>query len=90
MSQRVVSLVENLLTQWEIEEENQTRDQSIKNLPTDKGNGEENQKIIKCRYRWWKILQTWTKDRERKTEIGGERKNVVWLMRDLDDKGLRY
>ena len=39
-------LVKNLLTQWETEEENQTKDQSMKNLPTDEGDGEENWKII--------------------------------------------
>ena len=39
-------LVKNLLTQWETKEENQAKDQSIKNLPTDKGDEEENQKII--------------------------------------------
>ena len=42
----IVSLVKNLLTQWETEEKNRTRDQSIKNLPTDEGDGEENRKII--------------------------------------------
>ena len=38
--------MKNLLTQWETEEENRTRDQLIKNLPTDERDGEENQKII--------------------------------------------
>ena len=38
--------MKNLLTQWETKEENRTRDQSMKNLPTDKGDKEENQKII--------------------------------------------
>ena len=41
-----MSLVNNLLTQWETEEENRTTDQSMKNLPTDEGDGEENRKII--------------------------------------------
>ena len=41
-----MSLVKNLLTQWVTEEENRTKDQSIKNLPTNEGDGEENQKII--------------------------------------------
>ena len=41
-----MSLVKNLLTQWETEEENWTRDQSMKNLPTDEEDGEENRKII--------------------------------------------
>ena len=41
-----MSLVKNLLTQWETEEKNRTSDQLIKNLPTNKGDGEENQKII--------------------------------------------
>ena len=81
-------LVKNLLTQWETEEEKQTRDQSIKNLLTDEGDREENRKIIKCRYCQWKNLPTWTKDRKEKTEIGGERGVVVWSMRDLDDKEL--
>ena len=39
-------LVKNLLIQWETEEENRTRDQLMKNLPTNKGDGEENRKII--------------------------------------------
>ena len=56
--------------------------------PTDKGDREENRKIIKCRYHQWKNLPIWTKDREWKTEIGGEREDVVWSMRDLDDKDL--
>ena len=85
-----MSLVKNFLTQWKTEEENQTRDQSIKNLPTDEGDREENQKIIKYRYRRWKNFLTWTKDRERKTEIDGEKRDVVWLMKDLDDKGLGW
>ena len=83
-----MSLVKNLLIQWETEEENRTRVQLIKNLPTDEGDGEKNRKIIKCRYRRWKNLPIWTKDREGKTEIDGERRNVVWLIKDLDDKGL--
>ena len=49
-SQKVVSLLKNLLTQWETEEENRTRDQSMKNLPIDEKDGEENRKIIKYRY----------------------------------------
>ena len=44
--------------------------------------------VESCRYCQWKNLLTWTKDKKRKTEIGGERRNVVWSMRDLDDKGL--
>ena len=39
-------LVKNLLTQWETKEENRTTDQSMKNLPTDERDGEENRKII--------------------------------------------
>ena len=46
-----MSLGKNLLTQWETEKENQTRVQLMKNLLTDEGDGEENRKIIKCRYR---------------------------------------
>ena len=42
----------------------------------------------KCRYCQWKNLSTWTKNMKRKTKIGRERRDVVWLMRDLDDKGL--
>ena len=41
-----MSLVKNLLTQWETKEKNRTRDQLMKNLPTDEGDGEENRKII--------------------------------------------
>ena len=41
-----MSLVKNFLTQWETEVENRTRDQSMKNLPTDEEDGEENRKII--------------------------------------------
>ena len=41
-----MSLVKNLLTQLKTEEENRTRDQSMKNLQTDEGDGEENRKII--------------------------------------------
>ena len=41
-----MSLVKNLLTQWETREKNRTRNQLIKNLLTNKENGEENQKII--------------------------------------------
>ena len=58
----------------------------MKNLPTDEGDGEENWKIIKYRYCQWKKLLTWIKDREWKTEIDGKRRDVVRLMRDLDDK----
>ena len=81
-------LVKNLLTQWETEEENRTRDQSMKNLPTNEGDEEENRKIIRCRYCQWKNLPIWTKDKEGKTENSGEKRNVVWSMRNLDDKGL--
>ena len=38
--------MKNLLTQWKTKEENWTRDQLMKNLPTDEGDGEENGKII--------------------------------------------
>ena len=72
-------LVKNLLTQWETEEENRTWDQSMKNISTDEGNGEENRKIIKYKYCQWKNLPTWSKDRERNTEVCGERKNLVKL-----------
>ena len=41
-----MSLVKNLLTQWETEEENRTRDQLMKNLPTDEEDRKENWKII--------------------------------------------
>ena len=83
-----MSLVKNLLTQWETEEENRTRDQSMKNLPTDEGDREENRKIISVDIINEKNLLTWTKDRERKTEIGRKKVHVVQLMRVLDDKGL--
>ena len=39
-------LVKILLTQWETKEENRTRQQLMKNLPTDEGDGEENRNII--------------------------------------------
>ena len=38
--------MKNLLTQWKTEEENRTKDQLMKNLPINEGDGEENQKII--------------------------------------------
>ena len=41
-----MSLMKNLLTQWETKKENRTRNQSMKNLPTDEGDREENRKII--------------------------------------------
>ena len=59
------------------EEENRIRDQSIKNLPIEEGDGEENWKIIRCRYCQWKNFLTWTKDREEKTEISGEKRDVI-------------
>ena len=40
-----MSLMKNLLTQWETKEENRTRNQSMKNLLTNEGDGEENQKM---------------------------------------------
>ena len=56
---RIMSLVKYLPTQWrETEEENRIRDQLMKNLSTDKGDREENWKIIKCRYCQWKNLPT--------------------------------
>ena len=83
-----MSLLKNLLTQWETKEENQTRVQSMKNLSIDEGDGKQNRKIINCRFCRGKNLPTWTKDKEKKTEIGEEKRDMVWLMRDLDDKGL--
>ena len=58
-----------------------------------KETGEENQKIIRYRYRQWKNLPTWTEDRKGKTEIDGEgsrliERGEVCLRRDLDDKRL--
>ena len=35
-----------------------------------------------------KNLPTCTKDRERKIESGGKRRDVFWSMKNLDDKGL--
>ena len=35
-------LVKNLLTQWETEEENRTKDQLMKNFPTNEGDKKEN------------------------------------------------
>ena len=49
----------------------------MKNLPTDEGDGEKNRKIINIDIVDEKNLPTWTKDKERKTEIGGERRDVV-------------
>ena len=83
-----MSLVKNLLTQWEIEEENWTKDQLIKNLLINEGDGEENRKIISVDIVDKKNILTWTKDWKRKTEIGGKKRDVVWMMRDLNDKGL--
>ena len=85
-----MSLVKNLPTQWWEDWGRKPDKESIdeKPLKLDKEIWEENQKIIKCRYCQWKNLPTWTKDRKKKTEIGQERKNVVWSMKDLDDKGL--
>ena len=39
----------------------------------------KNQKIIKCRYCQWKNLLIWTKERKRKTEIGGKRRALVGI-----------
>ena len=60
----------------------------MNNLPTDEGDKDKNRKISKYRYCGWKNVLTWTKDKEGKTEISGESRNVVWSMRDLDNKGL--
>ena len=62
----------------------------MKNLPIDEGDLEENRKIIRYRYCQWKNLPTRTKNKEGKTESGGERKNVIWSVKDLDDKELRW
>ena len=83
-------LVINLLTQWETKEENRIRDQLMKNLPTNEGDEKENRKIIKCRYYRWKNRLIWTKNRKEETEIDGEKKDVVWSMRDWDDKRLGW
>ena len=40
----------------------------------------------KCRYCQWKNLPTWTKDKEGKTETGGGRRDVILLIRNLDNK----
>ena len=61
-----------------------------KKSPTDEKNEDKNGKIIKCRYCRWKNLLTWTKNREGKTEIDRERGDVVWSMKDLDNKGLGW
>ena len=64
---------------------------SIDEKPPNRWGGRgENRKIIKYRYCQWKNLLSWTKDREGKTEIGGERKNMVWLIKDLNNKELRW
>ena len=60
----------------------------MKNLPTDEGDEIENRKIISVDIVNEKNLPTWTKDRERKTEKAGERRDMVWSMKELDDKGL--
>ena len=59
----------------------------MKNLPTNERNEEKNRKIINIVDE--KNLPTWTKDKERKTESSGERRDVVLLMKGVDDKGLR-
>ena len=59
----------------------------MKNLLTDEENGEENRKIMKCRYYWWKNLLTWMKNKEGKTEKDREKRELfeeeTWMIRDL-------
>ena len=66
-----MSLVKNLLTQWETEEENRTRDQSMKNLPTDEGDGEENRKIISVNIVDEKTFQPGLRTRKEKSRVVG-------------------
>ena len=40
----------------ETKEENWIKNQLLENLPTNKGDGEENRKIIKYKYHQWKNL----------------------------------
>ena len=79
-----MSLVKNLPTQlWETEEENRTRDQSIKNLQTRWGN--VGGKPKDHRYRQWKNFPTWTKNREGKDwwREEGFVWRRTWMIRDL-------
>ena len=67
-------LVKNLRTQWETGGENQTRDQSMKNLPTNEGDMEETQKIISVDIVNEKTFQPGPrirKDKPRLVEKGG-------------------
>ena len=81
-----MSLVKNLLTQWETEEKNRTRDQSMKNLPTNKGDGKENQKIISVDIVNKKTFQPGLKTRKEKPRL--VEKEKIWSRRNMDDEGL--
>ena len=82
--------VNNLLTQWETEEENRTRDQSIKNLLTNEADRKENRKIINIVDE--KTFQPGLRTRKEKPRVkkGGTWFGQLgtWIIRDLDDKGL--
>ena len=81
-----MSLVKNLLTQWKTEVENWTRDQLLKNLPTDEGDGEENQKIISVDIIDEKTFQPGLRTRKEKSRLVERRR--TYLRRDMDDEGL--
>ena len=77
-------LVKNLLTQWETEEENRTRDQLIKNFPTNEGNVEENQMIIDIIDE--KIFQPGLKTGKKKPRL--VERGETFLRKDLINEGL--
>ena len=79
-----MSLVNNLFTQWKIEEENRTRDQSMKNFPTNEGDREENRKIKNIVNE--KILQPGVKIGEKKPRLVEREKTCS--KRDLFKEGL--
>ena len=72
-------------------EENRTRDQSMKNLPTDEGDGEENRKIINIvDEKTFQLGLRTGKEKPRLVERGETWFSWwgTWMIRDLDDKGL--
>ena len=83
-----MSLVKNLLTQWETEEKHRTRDQSMKNLPTDERDRKENQKIISIDIVDEKTFQPGLRTGKEKSRVveRGETwfgRWETWMIRDL-------
>ena len=84
-----MSLVKNLLTQWETEEENRTRDQSMKNLPTDEGDwgGKPKDLIDIVDEKTFQPGLRTGKEKPRLMERGGVCSRLVrggtWMIRDL-------